>query len=61
MKMPRGNKEHIMRYAIPSISLDEQRDLMGIVTGYETIILDAKAAMEACAAHKQAILARHLK
>lgn len=61
MKMPRGNKDHIMRYAIPSVPVDEQRGLMKTVAGYETVISEAKSTMGACVARKQAILTKFLQ
>lgn len=61
MKMPRGNKDHIMRYQIPNVSIEEQRTIIETVSAYEAAILEAKTQMESCASRKQAIIAKYLQ
>lgn len=60
MKMPRGNKEHIMRYEIPAIPLDEQKAIVNEIHGYEEQIAKVKFIMDGCANRKYLILKKHL-
>ena len=60
MKMPRGNKDHIMRYEIPAIPLDEQKAIVNEIHGYEERIAKARFIMDGCANRKYSILKEHL-
>ena len=60
MKMPRGNKDHIMRYEIPAIPLDEQKAIVNEIHGYEERIAKARFIMDGCASRKYSILKEHL-
>lgn len=60
MKMPRGNKDHIMRYEIPAIPLDEQKTIVNEIHGYEERIAKARFIMDGCANRKYSILKKYL-
>lgn len=60
MKMPRGNKNHIMRYTIPKATLEEQRNIINEVAAYEIKIEEAKQIMGTAEQRKQAILHSYL-
>lgn len=60
MKMPRGKKDHIMRYEIPAIPLDEQKAIVNEIRSYEEQITKARSIMDGCANRKHSILKRYL-
>lgn len=60
MKMPRGNKEHIMRYEIPIVTIEEQRKMLQEIKLYEQIIEENKRVMQSCDARKKEILVKYL-
>ena len=60
MKMPRGNKDHIMRYNIPVVSIAEQHIAVEQAKQYEQLITQATDVMEGCASRKRAILNKYL-
>ena len=60
MKMPRGNKDHIMRYEIPAIPLDEQKVIVNEIRSYEEQIAKARLIMDGCANRKASILKEYL-
>ena len=61
MKMPRGNKDNIIRYAIPVPLPEIQRQIVEEISAYETKIAVAKAIINGSAERKQAILDKYLK
>ena len=56
MKMPRGNKDHIIRYNIPVVSIAEQQIAVEQAKQYEQLIAQATNVMEGGASRKRAIL-----
>ena len=60
MKMPRGNKAHILRFQIPLIDRDEQMFIIEKVHEYETIILKARQVMLSCLQRKRDILQKYI-
>ena len=60
MKMPRGNKDHIMRYNIPVVSISEQQIAVEQAKQYEQLIAQATDVIEGCASRKRAILNKYL-
>lgn len=60
MKMPRGNKDHIMRYNIPVVSIAEQQIAVEQAKQCEQLITQATDVMEGCASRKRAILNKYL-
>lgn len=60
MKMPRGNKDHIMKYNIPAISVAEQQSAVEQAKRYEYLIAEATDVMNGCASRKRAILNKYL-
>ena len=60
-KMPRGNKEHTIKYEIPNISINEQHIVVSEISKYEELISTALNTMKSCSSRKQAILNKYLK
>lgn len=60
MKMPRGNKDNIMRYEIPSVSLVEQQLLVDKIHEYKKHIDSAQEIMRGCANRKRAVIEHYL-
>ena len=56
MKMPRGNKDHILRYQIPFIDMEEQLSILEKVHEYENIISEAIKIMQSCSQRKREVL-----
>lgn len=56
MKMPRGNKDHILRYQIPFIDMEEQLSIIEKVHEYENIISEAIKIMQSCSQRKREVL-----
>ena len=61
MKMPRGNKDNIIRYAIPVPQLEIQQQIVSEISAYKAKITEAKAIINRSAGRKQAILDKYLK
>lgn len=61
MKMPRGNKDNIIRYSIPVPQLSIQQQIVAEISAHEAKIADAKAIINNGAERKQAILDKYLK
>lgn len=60
MKMPRGNKDHIMRYEIPLIDIEKQKVLIHEIQTYEDVIAENKKIMSKCELRKAAVLNKYL-
>lgn len=60
VKMPRGNKEDIMKYKIPIPNIDEQKRIVAQIEALELEITKARTLMERAASEKQAILDKYL-
>lgn len=56
IKMPRGNKDDIMKYKIPLPSFDEQKRIITQIDAIELKISEARTSIEQSADHKQSIL-----
>ncbi|MBQ9388608.1 MAG: hypothetical protein IJU07_00345, partial [Synergistaceae bacterium] len=61
IKMPRGNKEHIMRYKIPAPSQIQQKKFLDAVAELEAEISEAAANLKGLAGKKEEILKKHLR
>lgn len=61
MKMPRGNKDNIIRYAIPVPHPSIQQQIVEEISVHEAKIAKAKAVIDSSAERKQAILDKYLK
>lgn len=60
IKMPRGNKEDIMKYKIPMPNIDEQKRIVAQIETLELEITKARTLIENVASEKQAILDKYL-
>ena len=60
IKMPRGNKEHIMRYEIPAISVERQQNVVSQISDYMEHIQMAKKVIESSAERKRMVLEQYL-
>lgn len=60
IKMPRGNKEDIMKYKIPMPNIDEQKHIVAQIETLELEITKARTLIENVASEKQAILDKYL-
>lgn len=60
IKMPRGNKEDIMKYKIPMPCIDEQKRIVDQIEVLELEITKARTLTENAASEKQAILDKYL-
>lgn len=60
IKMPRGNKEDIMKYKIPMPNIDEQKRIIAQIEALELEITKAHTLIENAASEKQAILDKYL-
>lgn len=60
IKMPRGNKEDIMKYKIPMPNIDEQKRIVAQIEALELEITKARALIDNAASEKQAILDKYL-
>ena len=56
MKMPRGNKDHILRYQMPFIDMEEQLSIIEKVHEYENIISEDIKIMQSCSQRKREVL-----
>ena len=60
IKMPRGNKEDIMKYKIPMPNIDEQKRIVAQIEALELEITKARTLIDSAASEKQAILDKYL-
>lgn len=60
IKMPRGNKEDIMKYKIPIPNIDEQKRIVAQIEALELEITKARTLIESAASEKQTILDKYL-
>ena len=60
IKMPRGNKEDILKYRIPIPSSEEQQRIVSKVEKLEAEIKVARKVVENVASQKQTVLDRYL-
>lgn len=60
IKMPRGNKEDILKYRIPIPSIDEQMRIVSQIEALESEITKARNLIENTASEKQTILDKYL-
>lgn len=60
IKMPRGNKEDIMKYKIPTPHIDEQKRIVVQIEALELEITKARTLIDNEASEKQAILDKYL-
>lgn len=60
IKMPRGNKDDIMKYKIPMPNIDEQKRIVAQIEALELEITKARTLIESAANEKQAILDKYL-
>ena len=60
IKMPRGNKEDIMKYKIPMPCINEQKRIVAQIEVLELEITKARTLTENAASEKQAILDKYL-
>ena len=60
IKMPRGNKEDIMKYKIPMPNIDEQKRIVAQIEALELEITKARTLIESATSEKQAILDKYL-
>lgn len=60
IKMPRGNKEDIMKYKIPMPHIDEQKRIVSLIEALELGITKARTLIENAASEKQTILDKYL-
>lgn len=60
MKMPRGNKDNIMRYKIPAISLAEQQQVVNQIHKYTEQIDASLNVMQDCANRKKTVIEHYL-
>ena len=61
MKMPRGNKDNIIRYTIPVPLQKIQQQIIEEISTYKTKMAEAKVVINDSAKRKQAILDKYLK
>lgn len=61
LKMPRGNKDGIVKYAIALPSKEEQKRIVAEIEKLEIQINKARSFIESCLAKKQEILDKYLK
>lgn len=60
IKMPRGNKEDIMKYKIPMPHIDEQKRIVAQIEALESEITKARTLIDNAGSEKQAILNKYL-
>lgn len=60
VKMPRGNREDIMKYKIPIPLFEEQKRIIAQIEAIELKITQARTLIENAASEKQAILDKYL-
>ena len=60
IKMPRGNKEDIMKYKVPMPHIDEQKRIVAQIEALELEITKARTLIDNAASEKQIILEKYL-
>lgn len=60
LKMPRGNKEGIIKYMIALPTADEQKAIVNKIEQYEKRIAEVKASIQDISTRKKAILDKYL-
>ena len=60
LKMPRGNKDGIIKYRIILPEMEVQKSIADEIAKYDLLILDAKGFMESCSTRKKAIIDKYL-
>lgn len=60
IKMPRGNKDDILKYRIPIPSIEEQKRIVSQIEALELEITKARNFIENAATEKQMILDKYL-
>ena len=60
LKMPRGNKDGIIKYRIILPEMEVQKSIADEIEKYDLLILDAKGFMESCSTRKKAIIDKYL-
>lgn len=60
LKMPRGNKDGIIKYTIALPAMEEQKRIATEIAHWDTLIEDAKTVMANCSIHKKNVLERYL-
>lgn len=60
LKMPRGNKEGIIKFTIALPDKDEQVKISAEIAHWDSLIEEAKTLMDSCASRKQEVLRRYL-
>ena len=61
LKMPRGNKDGIIKYRIILPDMKEQKRIANEIANLDLLIVEAKNIMNSCQERKQAILNKYLK
>lgn len=61
IKMPRGDKAHIMNYTIAVPSIEDQKSIIDEIESYEILIAQARKVMNGCAGRKTEIINRYLQ
>ena len=61
VKMPRGNKVHIMRYIIPTFDIETQNKAVTKINAIEAQIAEAEKKLDALKGKTSEILERYLK
>ena len=61
VKMPRGDKQQILRYQLPVVALERQRKLIITIAEYEEQIHAAQEIMKGCTAKKRQVLMQFLE
>ena len=60
LKMPRGNKNGIIKYAIALPSMEEQKRIVEEISNLDTLIENAKSVMNSCSMRKKSVIERYL-
>ena len=60
LKMPRGNKDGIIKYAMTLPSMEEQKRIVEEISNLDLLIEDAKSVMNKCSMRKKNILERYI-
>lgn len=60
LKMPRGNKDGIIKFAIALPEMEEQNRIANEISHWDSLIEEAKTAMSNCATRKMSVLQHYL-
>ena len=60
LKMPRGNKDNIIKFAIALPNIEEQNRIANEISHWDSLIEETKNTMSNCATRKKSILERYL-